>query len=157
CSEDFAKLGQSPTGFNILDLGVGTAQIPIELAHRAPHIQITAVDAAESMLVLGRANVAEAGLSDRINLIRADAKQLPLTSGSFAAVISNSIVHHIAEPRAVLTEAVRVTAAGGLLFHRDLTRLDDESQLQHLVETYAAGATPHQRKLFGDSLRAAIS
>ena len=39
---------------NILDLGAGTAQIPIELARRAPHVHITAIDAAESMLALAR-------------------------------------------------------------------------------------------------------
>ncbi len=34
----------------ILDLGSGTGQIPIELARRASNAQITAIDAAESML-----------------------------------------------------------------------------------------------------------
>ena len=33
----------------VLDLGAGTAQIPIELARRAPHLHITVVDAAPSV------------------------------------------------------------------------------------------------------------
>ena len=38
---------------------------------------------------------------------RQDAKRLPYPSHSFAAVISNSIVHHIPEPGKVLAEMVR--------------------------------------------------
>jgi ubiquinone/menaquinone biosynthesis C-methylase UbiE len=143
--------------FRILDLGAGTAQIPIELARRAPDVDVTAIDAAESMLKLARKNVAAAGLLNRIELIQADAKRLPFDSAAFSVVVSNSIVHHIAEPRVVIGEAVRVTMPGGLLFHRDLVRPNDETQLIHLVGAYAGDATPYQRKLFADSLRAALT
>jgi ubiquinone/menaquinone biosynthesis C-methylase UbiE len=141
----------------ILDLGVGTGQLAIELARRAPTFHITAVDAAESMLKLARANIAAAGLADRIELVLADAKRLPFDSDSFPVVISNSIVHHIPQPRDVIAEVVRVTALGGLLFHRDLARPNDETQLQHMVATYAGDANAYQQKLFSDSLRAAIT
>ncbi len=142
---------------SILDLGAGTAQIPIELARRAHDVHITAIDAAETMLDVARKNVAAARLFDRICLILADAKQLPFASGSFPIVISNSIVHHVAEPQTVLSEAIRVTSRGGFLFHRDLARPTNETQLQHLVETYAGNASLHQRKLFAESLRAALT
>lgn len=151
---DSAPLGQ---GLRILDLGAGTAQIPIELARRAPHVHITALDAAESMLALARTNIAAANLTDRIDVALVDAKKLPFADGVFDVVISNSIVHHIPEPEIVIAEAVRVTAPGGLLFHRDLARPLDESAVQVLVNTYANDATPHQRRLFGDSLRAALN
>ena len=141
----------------ILDLGVGTAQIPIELARRAPNVDITAVDAAESMLSLARQNIANAACNNRINLVFADAKYLPFSDGSFPIVISNSIVHHIPEPRTVFAEAVRVTALGGLLFHRDLARPTDENELQRLVETYAGDSNSYQRRLFAESLRAALT
>jgi ubiquinone/menaquinone biosynthesis C-methylase UbiE len=157
----------------ILDLGAGTAQIPIELARRNPDMHVTALDAAESMLRLARKNVAAAiplpfrqGLGEgssenfsdgRIHLILADAKNLPFASATYPIVISNSIIHHIAAPQSVLAEAIRVASPGGLLFHRDLSRPNNEAQLQHLVETYAGDATAYQRKLFADSLRAALS
>jgi len=162
----------APTVLNLLDLGAGTAQIPIELARRARYIHITAIDAAESMLTIARENVATAtslpcregqgegsskqSLGDHIDLTLADAKNLPFASASFPVVISNSIFHHIPEPRTVVAEAVRVIAPGGILFHRDLARPNDETQLRHLVDTYAEGATPYQRKLFADSLHAAL-
>src|SRR6188474_3100807 len=61
----------------VLDLGAGTAQIPIELARRAPDVHITAVDAAASMLALARTNIATVRLDERINFTLADAKRLP--------------------------------------------------------------------------------
>jgi ubiquinone/menaquinone biosynthesis C-methylase UbiE len=152
-----APAGNDHASLRILDLGAGTAQIPIELARRAPHVKITAVDAAESMLALARTNIAAANLTDRIDVALADAKTLPFADGAFEAVLSNSIVHHIPDPRGVIAEAVRVTAPGGLLFHRDLARPLDEPAVQVLVNTYANAATPYQRRLFGDSLRAALT
>ena len=142
---------------NILDLGTGTAQIPIELCRRFPSVRVIAVDAAESMLALARQNVAVAGLSDRIEMVLADAKRLPFSDGTFTAVISNSIAHHIAEPGDVLAEAVRVAALGALQFHRDLARPTDEATLEHLVATYAGSSTAYQRRLFGESMRAALT
>ncbi|HEX5472789.1 MAG TPA: class I SAM-dependent methyltransferase [Lacipirellulaceae bacterium] len=142
---------------DILDLGTGTAQIPIELARRALNAHVMAIDAAESMLAVARTNISAFNLDDRIHLVLADARQLPFEISSFSVVISNSIVHHIAEPRAVVTEAIRVCARGGLMFHRDLMRPEDDAQLERLVETYAGSATAYQRKLFSDSFRAALT
>jgi ubiquinone/menaquinone biosynthesis C-methylase UbiE len=144
-------------GLQILDLGTGTAQIPIELCRRVPQVRVTAVDAARSMLALARKNVAAADLTDRIELELADAKHLPFSDGAFLSVISNSVVHHVPEPRAMFAEAVRLTISRGLLFHRDLARPRDEAQLEYFVATYASDATPHQQKLFADSLRAALT
>jgi ubiquinone/menaquinone biosynthesis C-methylase UbiE len=141
----------------ILDLGTGTALIPIELCRRAPNARVLAVDVAEHMITVARQNVESAGLADRIRLERVDAKGLPYRNGQFAAVISNSIVHHIPEPGTVIKDAWRVTARGGLIFFRDLLRPADERTLIYLVDTYAAGATKHQRQMLEDSLRAALT
>jgi ubiquinone/menaquinone biosynthesis C-methylase UbiE len=141
----------------VLDLGAGTGQIPIELCRRVPDVHVVAVDAAASMLAVAREDVAAAGLADRIELVLADAKRLPFSSASFPVVISNSIVHHIAEPASVLAEAVRVTAPGGSLFHRDLARPHDEIELERIVATYVGDATQYQKKLFSESLRAALT
>ncbi|MFZ9823700.1 MAG: class I SAM-dependent methyltransferase, partial [Gemmataceae bacterium] len=75
----------------------------------------------------------------------------------FDAVISNSIIHHIPDPALVFSEMVRVTKPGGLLFVRDLMRPLIEPAVARLVKLHAAQATPYQQKLFGDSLRAALT
>jgi ubiquinone/menaquinone biosynthesis C-methylase UbiE len=145
-----------PTG-NVLDLGTGTAQIPIELCRKAGAVHVVAVDAARHMLELGRDNVRRAGLAERIRLELCDAKRLPFADGTFDAVVSNSIVHHIPEPAAVLREMVRVVKPRGALFVRDLARPPDEATLQRLVAQYAGDANDHQRQMFADSLHAALT
>lgn len=155
--DDFlAFAGAAPDG-PILDLGTGSALIPLELCRRTREVQVTAVDLAACMLDLARANLVRANLRDRIRLELIDAKGLPYADDAFAAVISNSIVHHIPEPRPALAEAVRVTRPGGLLFIRDLLRPSTESEAEALVERYAGRDTPRQRALFAASLRAALS
>jgi ubiquinone/menaquinone biosynthesis C-methylase UbiE len=163
-SEDL--LVQSPLGERILDLGTGTALIPIELCRRSPSGHVTAIDLAQHMLTLARRNVARAGYSDRITLEAVDAKAMPYADASFDAVISNSIVHHVPDPRAVLTEVQRVTASGGLIFLRDLSRPPNEAEVDRLVSLYG-GEPPadpsrqssfeHQRALFRASLHAALT
>jgi ubiquinone/menaquinone biosynthesis C-methylase UbiE len=149
----FAGKVESP----ILDVGTGTAQIPIELCRSVPTCQVTAIDLADHMLAVGRENVRRAGLEGRLRLERWDAKKMPCGDGAFAAVVSNSIVHHIPEPVAVFVEMVRVVRRGGVLFVRDLLRPDDEATLRHLVDLHAAAANTHQRTMFADSLHAALS
>jgi ubiquinone/menaquinone biosynthesis C-methylase UbiE len=141
----------------IIDFGTGTAQIPIELCRQSPTARVIAIDLAEQMLLVGRENVRRAGLQDRIELRHVDAKGLSFADESFGAVISNSIVHHIPRPAAVLAEMVRVAAPGALLFIRDLLRPADELTLMRLVATYAADANDHQRQMFADSLHAALT
>lgn len=141
----------------VLDLGTGTALIPIELCRSHPLLRVLAVDGAASMLQVAGVNIALAGLESRIMLDRLDAKSLPFLDDRFAVVISNSIVHHLAEPLAALREAVRVAAPGGLLFFRDLLRPADEAELEGLVTQYAGEASEHQRQMFADSLRAALT
>ena len=93
----------------------------------------------------------------RIALAHIDSKELLYEDDQFDVVMSNSIVHHVPEPGTVIAEAVRVTKPGGRLFFRDLLRPTDDSTVEHLVATYAAEADAHQRQMFDDSLRAALS
>jgi len=146
---------------HLLDLGTGTAQIPIEmiaqLRARGETLRMTAVDLAAEMLVVAKRNVAAAGMTAEIRLERLDAKTLPYPDDRFTAVVSNSIVHHIPEPREALAEAVRVTAPGGRLFFRDLLRPGDLEELNRLVALHAAGANDRRRQLFAQSLHAALT
>jgi ubiquinone/menaquinone biosynthesis C-methylase UbiE len=152
-----AELDLAATEVRILDLGAGTAQIPIELVRQAPKARVLAIDLAASMLELARRNVEAAGLTEHIELDQVDAKRLPYAHDRFAAVISNSIVHHIPDPAVALAEACRVVRSGGLLFVRDLLRPRSDVEVRALVEAYAGDANERQRALFDASLRAALS
>ncbi len=142
---------------DVIDLGTGTAQIPILLCQHADACRIMAIDLSIAMLDLARLNIEVNGLIDRISLAHVDSKALPYDDEAFDLVISNSIVHHIPEPASVLADAVRVLKPGGRLFFRDLLRPVDEATVEHLVATYAGEADAHQRQMFDDSLRAALS
>jgi ubiquinone/menaquinone biosynthesis C-methylase UbiE len=141
----------------VLDLGTGTAQIPIEIARRRNDLRITAIDLAAHMLQVAQRNVISTGLTAQIKLEQVDAKGLPYADGDFDAVISNSIIHHIPEPRIAFREMVRMLRSGGTLFVRDLLRPPDRLTLEQLVVTYAGDENDHQRQMFGDSLHAALS
>ncbi len=154
--EAYRKKGRHAEG-EFLDLGTGTAQIPVELCERVSDVRVLAIDRSISMLDIAKANVEVAGLRGQIMLDAEDAKQLSFEDGRFDAVISNSIVHHLPQPAIALAEAWRVLRSDGLMFVRDLLRPVDDAGVTHLVETYAADATEHQRQMFDDSLRAALS
>jgi ubiquinone/menaquinone biosynthesis C-methylase UbiE len=153
--DDFLA-GWAGTG-PVLDVGTGTAQIPIVLCRRHPTAEVVGIDLAEEMLRVGRENVSRAGLAGRIRLERVDAKAMPYPSDRFGAVMSNSIVHHIPEPSRALSEMVRVARPGAVLFVRDLLRPPDRATLGHLVRCYAGEANAHQQKMFADSLHAALT
>lgn len=141
----------------VLDVGTGTALIPIEFCHQSPVGQIRAVDAAEHMLLRAIRNVRRHGFEGRIWLQAVDAKRMPFADGEFPAVMSNSIMHHIPDPRAVFAEIARVAAPDATIFVRDLLRPADRETLNHLVETYAGGASEPQKKMFAESLHAALT
>jgi ubiquinone/menaquinone biosynthesis C-methylase UbiE len=154
---DFLTVHGPCRGGILLDVGTGTALIPIVLAGADPKARILGIDLAEAMLAVGRRNVESAGLSGRIDLSLVDAKRSGLPSGQYEAVLSNTIVHHIPEPAGVLAEMVRLVAPGGTIFVRDLARPDDEATLEHLVQTYTGEESAEAQKLFRESLHAALT
>lgn len=142
--------------FKTLDVGTGTALIPLELCRRSKDFKVIGIDLAGEMLRVGQENVKQAKQTDRIELRLVDAKDLP-AGEQYPVVMSNSIIHHIPEPRTVFEQMWRVLLPGGGWFIRDLLRPESERELDRLVELHAGGANPHQQQMFRDSLHAALS
>lgn len=142
---------------DVLDLGTGTALIPVELCQQHEDCRVMAVDMAVSMLELARYNLEVKGMTERITLAKVDAKRMGYEDGTFDVVMSNSIIHHIPDPMECLTEMVRVAADDGILFIRDLMRPNDLDTLEAIVQTYAGQESEYSQKLFRDSLHAALS
>ncbi len=145
--------GRSP----IIDVGTGTAQIPVEFCRQSAVGDVIAVDAAAEMLTLAGRNIAAAGFAARVTCRQADAKGMPFAAGSAAAVMSNSIIHHIPDPRRVFREIKRIAAPGATIFVRDLLRPKDTDELNGLVQTYAGRENAHQQRMFAESLHAALT
>lgn len=141
----------------ILDLGTGTARIPILLCNSMPAARVFAVDASVEMLEVARLNIEISSNTDRIMLGLCDVKKLEMEDQRFCAVISNSIIHHIPDPRTTFAEATRLCRTGGVIFFRDLLRPASDAAVNELVATYAGDEADHARQMFDDSLRAAFT
>jgi ubiquinone/menaquinone biosynthesis C-methylase UbiE len=141
----------------VLDLGTGTARIPILIAQARPEWQIMAIDLAESMLAIARENVVRAKLETQIQLQFMDAKQLPYPSSSFDGVISNSLIHHLPDPLPFFQELKRVLKPQGFLLLRDLLRPSSPAIADAMVTEMGTEYSPHQIQLFRDSLGAAFT
>jgi ubiquinone/menaquinone biosynthesis C-methylase UbiE len=154
---DFLAAHGPGRGGEMLDVGTGPGRIPIALCRADRRFRVLGVDLAGPMLDLARRNVADASLTDRIRFARGDAKNLPFPDGRFEAVVSNTILHHIPDPAPALAEMARLVATGGTLMVRDLARPADEAELTALVERHASDEPLTARKLFRDSLHAALT
>jgi ubiquinone/menaquinone biosynthesis C-methylase UbiE len=146
-----------PYAIKILDVGTGTARIPILMCEQQPQYLITGVDLAQSMLIIGQRNVAEAGLTQRIRLERVDSKRMPYPDLEFDMVISNSLVHHLPEPLSFFGEVSRLVRPGGALLIRDLIRPENDRIVNELVADIGREYDRHQQQLFHDSLKAALT
>ncbi len=100
---DFLSAHGPCRGGEILDVGTGTARIPIALAAADGRARVLALDLSETMLAQAAINIAAAGLSTRIQMpprrCQVTARTLS-ASELFEGVISNTIIHHIPGPRA---------------------------------------------------------
>ena len=141
----------------VIDLGSGPADIPIRLACGLPGVQVVAVDGSDAMLAHARNAVARAGLTGRIELLRARIPPLPSRARVCDAIISNSLLHHLSDPDGFWREVARVGRPGAALFVMDLFRPDSPERAREIVE--AAAADEHQilKQDFFNSLVAAFT
>ncbi len=155
-AEDLAA--NQPVGNDLLDMGTGTALIPIELCKILPKsTRIMAADASQPMLELARYRIEVATLTDRIQLLYGDCKKLPFEDEFFDTVFSNTLIHHVPNPADVLREAWRILRPNGLLFIRDLLRPLDKEQVELIVDKHAASHAESGRQLLRQSLLASLT
>lgn len=141
----------------VLDAGTGPGRIPVLLCQMRPQWQIIAIDLAQNMLQIASQHIQQAGLQQQIRLELVNTKNLPYQDQQFDLVISNSLVHHLSDPLPFFSELKRVLKPNGGIFIRDLLRPTNELQMDILVNTLEADSNSHQKKLFRDSLHAALT
>ncbi|WP_373543321.1 class I SAM-dependent methyltransferase [Chamaesiphon sp.] len=146
-----------PHAVTILDIGTGTARIPILMCQQRPQYLITGIDLAQSMLIIGRRNVEEAKLTQRIKLERVDSKRMPYPNLEFDLVVSNSLVHHLPNPLSLFAEIQRLVKLDGAILIRDLIRPENDDIVNDLVAKIGGDYDAHQQQLFRDSLKAALT
>jgi ubiquinone/menaquinone biosynthesis C-methylase UbiE len=141
----------------ILDIGTGTAKIPIMMLDRRSDLRILAVDLAEEMLRVAARNLTRAGYDGACKLGRLDAKALRLPTARYDLVMCNSTAHHIPEPLELFTEIARTVKPDGAVLVRDLVRPPTMTDAWAIVKRIAAGDGMRQQQLFFDSLCAALT
>jgi SAM-dependent methyltransferase len=118
---------------DVLDVGCGRGAVLLLAAHRLPEGKAVGADIWRRRDQSGNSraaaehNAVVEGVRDRVDLVDADARDLPFPSSSFDVVVSNLTIHNIAgtDGRAqALYEAVRVLRAGGRLRIVDLPNAD---------------------------------
>jgi ubiquinone/menaquinone biosynthesis C-methylase UbiE len=149
-------LGKKP-GAEILDVGTGTADVPVRMLQRNANLRILAVDLAKEMIRVATHKVAAAGFSEQCRLQVLDAKALPFKPERFDMVMCNSTAHHIPDPLTLFKEIGRVVKKGGAIIVRDLIRPTSMDDAWAIVRRAAAGEHIRQQQLFFDSLCAALT
>lgn len=96
-----------------LDLGCGAGFVAVELATR--RIQVTACDSSSEMVRQAQQTVEERGLAGMVQVVRADANQLPFPSASAQLIVALGLIPWLPDPVGAVGEMARVLEAGGWL------------------------------------------
>lgn len=94
----------------VLDMGCGTGRCAIPLARSGRHV--IATDLSIGMLKKAISKSAQDGVGD-ITYFLADAEDLPLKHGVFSTVLSFGMMHHVANPSAIVEGAGKFLMPGG--------------------------------------------
>ena len=113
----WALRGAQLTG-DVLEIGCGSGAMAAEVLRRHPKVRVTATDYDEAMVDAARARLATFG--ERAAVRQADATALPFTDGTFDAVVTFIMLHHVIDWETALAEAARVLRPGGVLIGYDL-------------------------------------
>jgi SAM-dependent methyltransferase len=141
----------------VLDLGCGPGDISFRFAARFPGCTVTGVDGSAAMIELARQRqTRETALGERVRFIEGRLPGALLPAGPYAAIISNSLLHHLHRP-AVLWETIAACASADTrIYVVDLFRPETVAAARRLVDAYAAGGPEILRRDFFHSLCAAF-
>lgn len=159
-NESFANdlIAAGPVGPHVIDLGCGLAEIPVLLCQKVDDLEVLGIDSSVAMLDAARIEIEFGGVLGRVHLEHADCKKLTgFEPGTTDTVITNTVLHHLAEPKTAIVQALRILAPGGRLFFRDLARPVDADAVETLVDLHAKGESDFARQLLRQSLHAALT
>jgi ubiquinone/menaquinone biosynthesis C-methylase UbiE len=92
----------------LLDIGTGPARLLLRLHQQSPGMRLVGIDSSAAMVTQAKQNVAEAGLSEFIEVKEGSASSIPFPDQSFDIVVSTVSMHHWKQPEACLNEIYRV-------------------------------------------------
>lgn len=144
------------TAARVLDLGCGPADVTARFAAAHPDVTVLGVDAGPNMLRHARERLERDGLSGRVAVEERHLPDPALASlPPFDAVISNSLLHHLADPGVLWSAVEAAGAPGTAVFVMDLARPAGVEAARALTEHHAAGEPAVLQDDFFHSLCAA--
>jgi len=133
----------------VLDLGCGTGVVTRALARRDDFKgEILGVDLSEALIDAAKGFARDEGLSARIDYRVGDAQALEHADSSFDAVVTHTLISHVSDPAALIAQAARVTAPGGVIVIFD----GDYSSM-----TFGAGDSDSNDAVVGGILDAVVA
>ncbi len=108
-----SRTGLRP-GMRVLEVGCATGRTAAHIANTIG-CDIVALDAHPQMLTWARREVDRRDVADRVEVVHADARDLPFADDSFDRVICESLLVFVDDPALALREMVRVVKPGGLV------------------------------------------
>jgi SAM-dependent methyltransferase len=130
----------------VLDLGCGPGDIVLRLATRHPELVVHGLDGSAAMLHYASERLHEApALSGRVQFVEGVLPGAALPLPGYDAVISNSLLHHLHEPRHFWQAVREAGKPGAAVLVMDLYRPPSEQAAWAIVEQYA-GAEPEVLK-----------
>lgn len=143
------------------DLGCGPGGLSIKVARAFPGWRLDLLDGSAAMLDLARQAILEAGLQERLRVVQgllpaAIGSAGGLEDGGYDLVLSNSLLHHLPEPRVLWQGCKALLRPGGTFVVMDLFRPDSETTARRIVEENAADEHPVLKEDFYNSLLAAF-
>jgi trans-aconitate methyltransferase len=139
----------------VLDLGCGPGDITRRFARAFPGCTLHGVDGAAAMLHHAEEMQRGSELESRIRYIQGYLPGATLPAERYVTLISNSLLHHLADPMVLWHSIIRHGAPGAAIFVMDLMRPDSRAAAEALVTQYAAGEPEVLRHDFFHSLLAA--
>lgn len=113
-----------PKESSILEIGTGKGHLALALAKLG--WKCVSVDKFSEEIYYARLNAVYFKLDEKIDFKQQDARKLEFTDNSFDAVVCADLIHHLAQPDAVLSEMERVCRPKGKILIADLNHHGQE-------------------------------
>ncbi len=142
----------------VLDLGCGPGDITFRFARAHPGCRVHGIDGSEAMLCLAeQALASDQLLRGRVRFFKKILPVAPPPLKRYDIIISNSLLHHLAEPRVLWKSVSDCAAPGAPVFVMDLKRPESRQAARRTAELYAACGPEVLRRDFYNSLLAAFT
>jgi len=120
----------------LLDIGTGPARLLLKLHQQSAGMRLVGIDSSAAMVTQAKQNVAQAGLSEFIEVKEGSASSIPFPDQSFDIVVSTVSMHHWKQPEASLNEIYRVLKDNSFALIYDLVSDTPKSTLSEIKREF---------------------